>query len=248
MALVDARHDGGGRLPGGDLLGQVGPGHDDDALGLDARDLGDDLAHPLVVPSSTPFIRRHQRGAVAGSAEPQPARLARSVCDGTASTTMSAPSAASAGSVVARDAGRQRDAGQVVLVAAVVDLVDHLLRAVPTSARTCRRRPAPRRRPCPSCRCRYDASDARSCGAPRRGWGLPVVRCAVGARVAARDRRLGAAQLLELGGDRLHDRGRSPRAARLGGDGRPCRSPRSTGGPGAHRASSCGGSSRSRLP
>ena len=55
----------------------------------------------LVVPSSTPFIRE-TTAADAGSTEPHAVRLARRVCEGTASTTMSAPSAASAGSVVAR--------------------------------------------------------------------------------------------------------------------------------------------------
>ena len=57
----------------------------------------------LVVPSSTPFIKETM-AASAGSRSAQTARLARSVCDGTASTTISAPSTASAGSVVAETA------------------------------------------------------------------------------------------------------------------------------------------------
>lgn len=59
----------------------------------------------LAVPSSTPFIS--ETSTVPGCSSPvQSARLARSVCDGTASTVNSASRAASAGSAVARtDAG-----------------------------------------------------------------------------------------------------------------------------------------------
>ena len=65
----------------------------------------------LVVPSSTPFMS-DTTAADAGSADPHAVRLARSVCDGTASTTMSAPSAASAGSVVARIVLGSRSSGR----------------------------------------------------------------------------------------------------------------------------------------
>ena len=67
----------------------------------------------LVVPSSTPFIS-DTTAAEDGSADPHAVRLARRVCDGTASTTMSAPSAASAGSVVARIVLGSAKLGQVV--------------------------------------------------------------------------------------------------------------------------------------
>ena len=58
----------------------------------------------LALPSSMPFIRltRVARRSTAGA---QPPRLSRSVCAGSASTTMSAPASASPGSVVARSAG-----------------------------------------------------------------------------------------------------------------------------------------------
>ena len=52
------------------------------------------------VPSSTPFISDTSTASGA-STDAQSSRLARSVCDGTASTTMSAPAAASSGSWVA---------------------------------------------------------------------------------------------------------------------------------------------------
>ena len=52
------------------------------------------------VPSSTPFISETST-LLSGSTEAQSSRLARSVCDGTASTTMSAPATAFSGSWVA---------------------------------------------------------------------------------------------------------------------------------------------------
>ena len=55
----------------------------------------------LSVPSSTPFISE-SRTASAGSSAVHAVRLSRSVWEGTASTTSSAPSAASPGSGVAR--------------------------------------------------------------------------------------------------------------------------------------------------
>jgi len=53
-----------------------------------------------VEPSSTPFIRLTS-GADGGSRSRHRTRLARSVCEGTASTTTSAPRSATEGSVVA---------------------------------------------------------------------------------------------------------------------------------------------------
>ena len=64
-----------------------------------------------VVPSSTPFMSE-TIAADDGSADPQTSRLARSVWDGTASTTMSAPAAASNGSVVARMVLGRRSSGR----------------------------------------------------------------------------------------------------------------------------------------
>ena len=84
----------------------------------------------LVVPSSTPFISE-TTAASAGSSGAQPSRLPRRVCDGTARTTTSAPSRASAASTVAAHPLRQLDARQVRRVAAGVDLVDHLLPTAP---------------------------------------------------------------------------------------------------------------------
>ena len=55
----------------------------------------------FVVPSSTPFISE-TKTASSGIASVQPLRFSRSFCEGTESTTNSAPSAASLGSVVAR--------------------------------------------------------------------------------------------------------------------------------------------------
>ena len=52
-------------------------------------------------PSSTPFMRLTIT-ADGSIRSPHAPRLVRSVCDGTASTTISAPASASAGSVVAR--------------------------------------------------------------------------------------------------------------------------------------------------
>ena len=55
----------------------------------------------FVVPSSIPFIS-DATAAVPGMRSAHPARLPRRVCEGTASTTTSAPASASAASVVAR--------------------------------------------------------------------------------------------------------------------------------------------------
>ena len=63
----------------------------------------------LVVPSSTPFISE-TTAAVSGSV--QPLRLARSVWEGTARTTMSAPANASCGSVLARMPSGRRIPGR----------------------------------------------------------------------------------------------------------------------------------------
>ena len=75
---------------------------------LDAAGLGDDLAHPLGGAELDALHQRDDRGVARAGRPPSSPRLARSVCDGTARTTMSAPSTASAGSVVAATDARQR--------------------------------------------------------------------------------------------------------------------------------------------
>ena len=65
----------------------------------------------FVVPSSTPFIRE-TTGASRGSSPAHWARLSRRVWEGTARTTMSAPAAASSGSVVAVTDGGSRSSGR----------------------------------------------------------------------------------------------------------------------------------------
>ena len=96
-----------------DLAGEVGPGDDDDPLGLDPADLGDDLAHALGgaeldalhqrddggVARQQPTPQR-RRGWRAASATARPARRCRR------------PSAASAGSVVAEIARGRRMPGR----------------------------------------------------------------------------------------------------------------------------------------
>ena len=109
----------------------------------------------LVVPSSTPFIRRDERGVA--RQEPAPSARGWRAASATARRARRSrrPSAASAGSVVARD-DRSGSAmpGQVVGVGAGVDRLDDLRRGGPTSRTVVPRRRAPRRRRCPSCRCR----------------------------------------------------------------------------------------------
>jgi hypothetical protein len=65
----------------------------------------------LAVPSSIPFIRLTNT-VPAGSDGTQAVRLSRSVCEGTANTTMSAPAAASAGWGVARTVGGSSISGR----------------------------------------------------------------------------------------------------------------------------------------
>ena len=65
--------------------------------GVDPGGLDDDLAHPLGGAELDALHQRDQGGVGGAGAPAQSARLPRSVCDGTASTTRSAPSSASAG-------------------------------------------------------------------------------------------------------------------------------------------------------
>ena len=108
--LVGAGDDGGGRLAAGDLLGQVGAADHGDPLRAGAGDLGDHLAHPL----ERCRARRPSSGetstASGGMSGAHSARFSRSVCDGTASTTTSAPRSACSGSWVAATRRRQLDA------------------------------------------------------------------------------------------------------------------------------------------
>ena len=77
--------------------------------GAGAGDLADHLAHPLGRAELDALHQRQQGGVARAAAAPTPSRLSRSDCDGTASTTMSASSSASAG--VRRGAHRRRAAG-----------------------------------------------------------------------------------------------------------------------------------------
>ena len=116
--LVGAGDDGGGRLPGGDLPGEVGAGDDGDPLrGRRSATSSMTSLIRFAVPSSTPFIRETSTvpGASSGA---HSARLPRRVCEGTARTVKSAPRAASAGSVVARRFAGSSTPGQVVGVRA----------------------------------------------------------------------------------------------------------------------------------
>ena len=167
-------------------------------------DLGDDLA-------TSAWWCRARRPSSGTRPPPTPAapsptrvRLARSVCEGTASTTMSAPSAASAGSVVAADGARQAQLGQVVAVDPGVDLGDHLVAATPhrDGRAGIREHRGERRAPAAGAvdRCaRHEASS--------RGRGLPMVVTPWARGSNRTTRGLLAAQHLELGGDRRHDPG-----------------------------------------
>ena len=167
--VVDARDDRGGRLPERrSPCARFGPETTAIRSAGTPADLGDDLAHPQVVPSSTPFISDTSSGVVAEAAAPTRSRFARSVCDGTASTTMSAPSSTSAGSVDASMPAGQLDVGQVVLVAVPRRGSGRRPpRGGPTSAPSHRRRPAPWRTRCPSCRCPNTASAGCRCSCGR---------------------------------------------------------------------------------
>ena len=61
-ALVGAGHHGRGRLLGGDLRGQVGPGHHHDTVRIDPGRLHDNLAHPLGGAELDALHQRDQRG------------------------------------------------------------------------------------------------------------------------------------------------------------------------------------------
>ena len=149
---------------------------------------------------------------------------------------MSAPSTASAGSVVAVIVlGQARAPAGSPSLRAGVDLVDHLGASAPHRAPSCRRRPGSRRTPCPSCRCRRPLRVVIA-GVPPSGWrGCPVGRgrpCL--RRVEALGGRGLAAQLLEQPGDGAMMRSVASRSTTGRAGGRRGRD-RSTGGP----ASTC---------
>ena len=115
--LVGAGDHGRGRHPGGDLLGEVGPGDDGDPVRAHLGDVLDDLAHPHGGPSSTPFMRE-TRTVSGASSGVHSARLPRRVCEGTASTVKSASRGGLGGVRGGADGVREFDAREVVRVRA----------------------------------------------------------------------------------------------------------------------------------
>ena len=119
--LVGARHDRRGRLARAISLERLGPLITAMRSGPASVTSAITSLIRFSVPSSTPFISETITAA-SGTHGAQSSRLARNVCDGTASTTTSASASASLGVVGRRDLLGQLDAGQVVgVLAAPVD-------------------------------------------------------------------------------------------------------------------------------
>ena len=99
--------------------------------GAGAGDLRDHLAHPLGGAELDALHQRHEDRVRRASRRSTAPRFSRSFCEGTESTTNSAPAAASSGSGVARTARGQLDPREVLGV--LVPLVDRLAHLGPAT-------------------------------------------------------------------------------------------------------------------